>query len=327
MMTPSAVNPFNATSTIHLLGAGSLGLLIACRLQQAGQNISLIGRDQQAVKNFAESGVLFENAHYLFPSFTAKNIKSNSIHRLIICLKTWQTLPAIELLMGALTDNAQIVLIQNGMGIIEQLGSLISQKKPKVSLFRALSTHGAWKENVWKESNGNESKSNKQLTVHQAGVGEIRIEANCHPSWVSAFAQANLNPQTDNDIKLAAWKKLLINCCINGLTAIANCQNGQLATNSHLKKITQQLIDECLSLSNQIYPELTTQPIADLIWQVIDQTAANYSSTHQDRQANRLSEIDAINGYLLDIAKTVQLSLPVNQTIYQLIKSAETASV
>ncbi|PVZ69516.1 ketopantoate reductase family protein [Pelagibaculum spongiae] len=326
MTNPSAVNSFSTTSTIHLLGAGSLGLLIACRLQQARQNISLIGRDQQAVEKFSKSGVLFENSRYLFPSFTAENIKKNSIRRLIICLKTWQTLPAIKPLINALADNAQIILIQNGMGIIEQLGDLIRQQKPEISLFHALSTHGAWKENVWKES-ACKNNTNQQFTVHQAGTGEIRIDANCQSSWITAFTQANLNPQTDSDIKLAAWKKLLINCCINGLTAIANCQNGQLAVNLHLKQITQQLIDECLTLSNKIYPELATQPIADLIWQVINQTAANYSSTHQDHQANRLSEIDAINGYLLDIAKTVQLSLPVNQTIYRLIKSAEAASV
>jgi 2-dehydropantoate 2-reductase len=65
---------------------------------------------------------------------------------------------------------------------------------------------------------------------------------------------------------------------------------------------------------------------ANHVIQVIQNTAANVSSMLQDLRNNRSTEIDAINGAVVQYAKKAGVAVPVNETLVQLIHARETAS-
>ena len=70
------------------------------------------------------------------------------------------------------------------------------------------------------------------------------------------------------------------------------------------------------------YPDL-----ADNVWidaqAVAASTAKNHSSMRQDLAHGRRSEIDNINGYLSEVAKSLGISCPVNDDLWREIRRLE----
>jgi 2-dehydropantoate 2-reductase len=66
--------------------------------------------------------------------------------------------------------------------------------------------------------------------------------------------------------------------------------------------------------------------IHSLAVQVIQQTADNLSSMHQDLAAGRPSEIEYITGYLVTQARQLGIACPLNQNLLTRVRRSETNS-
>jgi 2-dehydropantoate 2-reductase len=118
------------------------------------------------------------------------------------------------------------------------------------------------------------------------------------------------------------WNKLLINAVVNPLTAIFQINNGALLQAFYLHEIMKALLVEgCLVAK---YAKIE---IADDLWeqllQVCERTAENQSSMMKDIAEGRSTEIDWINGALLQCADKFDLVLPTHQTLYRMVKHLE----
>ncbi|WJH33076.1 2-dehydropantoate 2-reductase [Paenibacillus sp. CC-CFT747] len=134
--------------------------------------------------------------------------------------------------------------------------------------------------------------------------------------------RAGFTPQRSEDIRTAMWDKLLINAVINPLTGLLSVPNGALLENRESEDLMRRLLQEGVEvLTREGYTADNT--IGDRVRTVCRQTAANSSSMLQDLTKGRKTEIEWINGYLLRLADKHGVDLPVNRTLYSLIKLKE----
>ena len=68
---------------------------------------------------------------------------------------------------------------------------------------------------------------------------------------------------------------------------------------------------------------ITADSLRDIVYNVIETTAANTSSMLQDVRAQRLTEIDYISGFLLRRARAQGIAVPENTRLYELVKRKE----
>jgi len=129
-------------NTWHILGAGSIGGLFACHLSLAKQTVSLVLRDAQSQLLFQQSPAgLRENDGYYQPTLSSELASQDgSIEKLLIATKAPQTLDAFASIQHRLTTDSIIIILQNGMGIYQQLALL----HPPEKLYCALTTEGAY---------------------------------------------------------------------------------------------------------------------------------------------------------------------------------------
>jgi 2-dehydropantoate 2-reductase len=117
------------------------------------------------------------------------------------------------------------------------------------------------------------------------------------------------------------WNKLLINAVINPLTAIFQIKNGELLNSLYIKDLMMALLEEGRKVAK--YAQID---ISDDLWeqllQVCERTAENQSSM-KDIAEGRITEIDWINGALLNWANPYKLALPTHQTVYRMVKYLE----
>ncbi|TDE23244.1 2-dehydropantoate 2-reductase [Vibrio owensii] len=288
---------------ILILGPGAVGALWATKLKLAGHNVSLWGRSsnsEQLLQLDDNPAINFSNQH--IPSVQNADL-------IVVTVKAWQVETAIEPLLPYINTDTIIMLMHNGMGTAQ----LIEAKLADNPLIVATTTHGAYKPS--KEQVLHTGQGNTQLGGFNAKGAQCDFLAEV---MNHALPEVNWNP----NINAALWAKLAINCAINPLTAIHQCKNGELAAPefaTELANITRELVE----VMNKEGIKIDFDSLQTTVLQVVNATAANYSSMRQDVFHQRRTEIDFITGYLLKAAEKHQISTPKNAKLYQRIKQIE----
>ena len=113
-------------------------------------------------------------------------------------------------------------------------------------------------------------------------------------------------------------QKLVVNVCINPLTALLGVKNGELITNRFLSN------DGASVSGGRIFIRGEKEMVWQMVRNVCEGTSRNTSSMLADVRANRQTEINAIVGYVLEEAKKQQLPVPTLQFLFDAIKGLET---
>lgn len=288
---------------ILILGPGAVGSLWATKFQFAGHNVSLWGRssNSQLLLQLDDAPAInFANQH--LPSVQSADL-------IVVTVKAWQVEGAIEPLLPYISEDTIVMLLHNGMGT----APLLEAKLPDNPLIVATTTHGAYKPS--KELVLHTGQGNTQLGGFNAKSAQCSFLADV---MNHALPEVNWNP----NINAALWTKLAINCAINPLTALHQCKNGELAAPEFAIELTN-ITHELVAVMNKEEIEIDFGSLHATIMQVVNATAANYSSMRQDVFHQRRTEIDFITGYLLQAAEKHHISTPENAKLYQRIKQIE----
>ena len=301
-----------------IIGAGAIGGLWACHLHQAKMPVQLILRSKQRLTEYKSAGGLcLEVAHgadnaqpvktvHTIPAFAPKT--APSIKRLLICTKSHQTLNAIKPLMNKLNALETVVLLQNGLGSAELLTAQFAHLEKPPTLILGTSTEGAWRKTPFH--------------IMHAGTGKT-LFANTETRQIQQLLQTSLRAEAVGNIDALLWQKLCINSVINPLCVIHQCKNGELLEKPTACEQINQLLSELESISQaQQYSEIAST-LKDTVYDVIERTAQNQCSMWQDVQNKQSTEIEAICGYALMIAKRHNIQCPALAEVYKAVKAIE----
>lgn len=280
---------------LYILGAGSLGLLWAARLQQAGIACRVIVRNAQQLEAWQQRNnrLLFNDGngnHALTLNFETPDT-TRMIRHLIVATKAHAALEAVRQLRHRLRPAGDILMLQNGLGSQQA----VAQACRAQQVFAASVTDGAWQ-----PAPGELTWAGRGSTV----VGPLDSGAPC-PEWLNRLPPALFDWRWQTPIMPTLWRKLAINCAINPFTLIYNCHNGEVPTRAG------PWLDTCLTeLQELLRAQGVTEELAPLVHDVIRSTAANSSSMRQDLHAGRRTEIDYILGYACRQARQNGLQVP-----------------
>ncbi|WP_027911164.1 putative 2-dehydropantoate 2-reductase [Pseudomonas sp. URMO17WK12:I4] len=279
----------------HVLGAGSLGSLWACRLFRADVPVQLVLRDPQRLAAYRQAGgvTLVEQGHsHLYPIPASHLQDSAPIERLLLACKAYDAADAIAAVADRLAPGAEVLLLQNGLGSQDEVAQLLPGRR----CLPASSTEGAFRDGDWR--------------VVFAGQGHTWIgdpASAAPPAWLQDLESSQIPHTWSPDILARLWRKLALNCAINPLTVLHGCRNGELVRyHEQIDALCGELV-KLLSASGQA--EATTDLQQD-VWRVIEATAANYSSMYQDVAAGRRTEISYLLGYACAAAERAAVQLP-----------------
>lgn len=298
------------STTWHVLGAGSLGTLWATRLARAGLPVKLILRDTARLQAYQAAGGLTlveqgEAQRYAIPGETVDS--GGPINRLLVACKAYDAESAVAQLAPRLAPNAELILLQNGLGSQDAVAACV----PQARCIFASSTEGAFRDDDWR--------------VVFAGHGYTWLGDASHPTppiWLDDLSAAGIPHEWSTDILTRLWRKLALNCAINPLTVLHDCHNGGLQQH-HCEVAT--LCAELSELLERCGQPAAAHNLQQEVERVIQATAANYSSMYQDVANQRRTEISYLLGHACAVASRHQLVLPhLNQLQQRLITHLHT---
>lgn len=281
-------------TTWHILGVGSLGCLWATRLAAAGLPVQLVLRNAERLVAYQQAnGLTLEHAGHGHTVQPSAELATNCmpIQRLVLACKAYDALPLLQTVAPRLTINAEILLLQNGLGSQQAIADAF----PQVRCWAVSSTEGAFRRSTFH-------------VVH-AGRGSNTLgswpPSERAPTWLHELEQAQIPHEWQPEMHGVLWRKVAINCAINPLTVLHDCCNGDLR--AHASRVNA-VCDELATLLAAVGCADTN--LHARIWQVIEATAANSSSMRQDVAHGRRTEIAYLLGYACEEATRQQLPLP-----------------
>ena len=164
--------------------------------------------------------------------------------------------------------------------------------------------------------------------VVHAGQGQTRFGAVNRVPAASietlrrSLAQTGFDASWVDDIWPAIWHKVAVNCCINALSAVRRCRNGELLDSAEAMATMRGLAAEVEQVMAAIGLGFSFPRLFDDVVAVIETTADNYSSMCQDLSRGHRTEIDYINGYICARGDECGVATPLNLQLLQEIRAA-----
>jgi len=286
----------------HILGAGSLGTLWACRLARQGLPVTLILRDAARLASYERAGGLTlteQGIGHLYPVPAETFDSLVPIKRLLLACKAYDAEQVVTRLAPRLAEGAEVILLQNGLGSQDAVAAAV----PHARCIFASSTEGAFRSGDW------------QVTFAGHGFTWLGDPANpVQPYWLNELTDSGIPHQWTADILTRLWRKLALNCAINPLTVLHDCRNGDLQ--QHPAQVATLCAELAELLEHCGQPEAAVNLLEE-VQRVIQATAANFSSMHQDVARGQRTEISYLLGYACAAADRHCRSLPHLQRLHR----------
>ncbi|MEE4190696.1 MAG: 2-dehydropantoate 2-reductase [Halieaceae bacterium] len=286
----------------HILGAGAIGRLFACKLHHLHLAPVLVLRAGARGESIIIRRRSEHDESIKVASVGADHLQDGEIAGLLVTTKANNAVAAVEACLPSLAAGAPVILLHNGMGVLEML----RERYPGLALYAGTTTEGAHLDG--------------ELLVH-AGLGETEIGGGDTPDWFGPWAEGSERIRWCEDIDDALWKKLVINCAINPLTALHRCRNGALLDNPTLRAEVELLCEELAAVSAARGNPRGAGCALDWALGVIQRTADNQSSMLQDVLGGRHTEIRYITGYLVREAERLGVPVPRNAALLRQLDS------
>lgn len=289
---------------IVIVGRGAIGLLFYQALQyNADLNVSVL-----KYKNHF-SQVCFSNINGYSTMLNITETSSLALQQaniILICVKAYQVQSALENIKATLSSNAIIILCHNG---IIDISKLHTNDGSQHAILSMLTTHGCKK--VTPKHIIHTGEGHCDIGLYRGSIAQHKIT-----NIIELFSKALLNVYWQENILYKQWLKLAINCVINPLTAIYNIPNGDILKPKYQKEITQ-IINEFIAIAKSQQLDFNHDELQTTIKNVAQATALNTSSMRSDVMQGKQTEIDHINGYLIELGKENNIATPLNTQFYQ----------
>jgi 2-dehydropantoate 2-reductase len=295
---------------IVIIGAGSIGSLFGGLLSKKN-NVLLIGRKThvQAIK---ENGLKITGKTQLNVRVSAEDSISKigfSPDLLILTVKSYDTENAVKEAKLTIGKNTVVLSLQNGLDNIDKIEKVASREK----IIVGVTTHGAF---FSKPGVIEHTGKGKTILGELDGKKTERIK-----HIADLFNEAGIETKISTNIVKEIWIKAIANSSINPLTTFFQCKNGYLLENPILENLIEMICKESTDVANNEGIQLFHQDMIKKTKEVIRNTSENYSSMFQSFKKGGKTEIDSINGKIVDFGKRNGVEAPINETLVRSIKS------
>lgn len=300
-------------NNILIVGTGALATLFAARLAQAGHSITMLGSWKAGLDVLRKEGARLIDSngdeHQFRVQVISDGRECRGITHALVLVKAWQTERVAAQLRECLADDGLAVTLQNGLENRATLARSLGSSRVALGV----TTTGA-------------TLLGPGL-VRAGGEGTISIERHAALDPLEeALKSAKFNVSVVEDAQSLIWGKLVINAAINPLTALLRIPNGKLLELPSAFEMMKALARETAGVAQAENIKLAFADPAAAAEDVARRTAGNHSSMLQDVLRGAPTEIDAICGAVVMIAKKHNIETPANWACWKLVKAMTESS-
>ena len=297
---------------IAVIGAGAVGGYFGGLLARAGAPVVFVGRAgfAEAVK---KNGLILDTLSFqesVRVEASSELSAARGAELVLFCVKTTDTEAVARELAPLLAAEAIVISMQNGAD--------------NAARIRAASGIAALPDAVYVAAAVPEPGR-----VKHAGRGDLVVgPRDARTEKVAAvFERAGVPCRISENIEGELWTKLLMNCAGNAISALARVTYGTIAADEDARTLVAAVVREVLEVARaagaQVPGMETPEAVIATALKLSAQMSHATSSTAQDLERGKRTEIASLNGYVARRGAELGVAAPVNQALYALVKLAE----
>ena len=297
---------------IAVVGAGAVGGYFGGMFARAGAPIVFVGR-----KHFADAieskGLVLDRSHgqeriRIEATTDIGAVRDCSL--ILFCVKANDTSATAAQMAPFVKPDSIVVCLQNGVDNADKVRAATNVVAIPAAVYVAVSVP--------------EPSRVKHLARGDLIIGPPSKKTT---EVAKVFERAGIPCRISENIEGELWVKLLRNCALNAISALGRVHYGEIAQNANAKQLMQNVIDEVLAVARAarvVMPDIHDRESGmAAAMELAMQMADAFSSTAQDLNRGRPTEIDALNGYVARRGAELGVPVPVNHALFTLIKLAE----
>ena len=301
---------------IAVVGAGAVGGYFGGMFARAGAPIVFIGR-----RHFADAvnstGLVLDKSEGQERIRVAATTEMSAIRDcslILFSVKANDTDETAKQIAPFLQPDATVVCLQNGVDNADRVRAATNVVTVPAVVYVAVSVP--------------EFGRVKHLARGDLIIGPLSERTT---EVANVFNRAAISCRISENIEGELWVKLLCNCALNAISALGHARYGQIVQSGDAKQLMQDVVDEVLAVARAagvVLPGVDDRESGmAAAMKIATQMADAFSSTAQDLNRGRPTEIDALNGYIVRQGAALAVPVPINSALFTLVKLAEQVRV
>jgi 2-dehydropantoate 2-reductase len=301
---------------ICILGAGALGCAIGAGLAEGGADVTLINRNAAHVDAINADGLRLrdhEGERRVRIKAATSAVLVGPVDLVILLVKSFHTREAMDQAGPLLAPHTLVLSLQNGLGHEDVLAEYVGRERVLAGKTYVGGTllgpghiiHGVHgKETVIGELDG-------RVTDRVRAVAR-------------EFERADMLIEISDNIMGTIWDKLLINVATGAVTAISRMPYGDLYGCGPLEAVGVAAVREAMEVAHASGVRLSfTDPCEAWRKAGAGLPADFRTSMLQSLDKGSVTEVDFVNGAVVDRGARLGIATPVNRTLVACVKGIE----
>ena len=295
---------------IGIIGAGSMGTLFGYHLAQAA-DVTILEANAETAAVIRADGLQVndEPARTVHVAAGARDLFGSQM--LFLFVKAVDTLRALRPFAGELNPATPIISLQNGVGNEDAIKTALGGAVPVVL--------GVTTESAFTVASGRVRSSVTGTTL----IGSASAAPATARSISDTLTQSGLRSTVVYDIRPHLWGKLVANAAINAISALLDCETGEIPKNASAAHLAESLAEEAAAVAAALKINLPFVNPWQYVMQVVEIGADAKSSMAFDLESGHPSEIDHINGAVVAFGRRTGVATPYNDAMVRLVKAKE----
>ncbi|VVB56193.1 Ketopantoate reductase PanE/ApbA [uncultured archaeon] len=300
---------------ICIVGMGAIGSAFGGFLSNAGYKVTFIERNENIIKQVEENGLSISGVKEIYLDNVTIVPPGNITQKqdlILFAVKAYSLEEAVKSALPMIGKNTYVVCLQNGLGISEIINKYVSKEQiiEGVVWFPATMVKPGYIEllTFYEESilGGNSLRSQeyaKKLALLLTSAG------------IPTKAVDNITPEI--------WRKAIPIIAANSINAITRTKLGIISEIPELKQSLFAVAQESLKIARAEGIELDEKYLRKSMHNALEKGNEHKTSMLLDIINKRKTEVDFLNGKIIQLGKKHNIETPLNLLIYGVIKALE----
>ena len=322
----------NADIKIGVVGAGAIGGICAGYIKNAGFDVQVVARSLDHAKKIMAEGITVSGVK------GSLNVKMDAVGRVeematdrdivLLGVKATEMLEVARKMISNLRPETMVVSLQNGF-CEDALAGILGRE-------RVIGCVTGWGATMHSPCNLEMTSSGDFI------VGNIDNKEDLRLAQVQTILNCVLPTRISNNISGDLYAKLIINSCITSVGAVCGLYLGEMLSKKRVRHIFFKIMEEALEVAKVLgikveilagkldyHTFLKSKGFWADIKRHLSLRAIGFkyrklkSSSLQSLERGRETEIDYLTGFITANAEKFNISTPVNNQVYQMVKEIE----
>ena len=294
---------------IYIVGSGAVGGYLGGLLAKAGNDVTFVARGDhyKVIKNKGLKIESIKDGNFIIKpaKVTEKISLIKNPDLIIITVKTYDTEFVSKELSNVVSSKTKIITFQNGIENDKIIKKYVT--KAKVYPGVAYTVSGRVEPGIIKQSGG----------LCKFIFGDRKNPRNIYIKEIEKMMKySGVDATFSEDIERDLWMKYIFINAMTGLTALSRTNVGTVVKDRILRNLYERCLRECIEVAKMEKVKIPIE-IFNSIIRISESTnkEAKFSML-VDIENGRKTEIEALNGTLVKLAKKHKIDVPINETIY-----------